>query len=204
MKIDELIKTKRTALNLTQKQLAEALFLSPKTISRWETGRGFPDLSMIPKLAEVLGITGDEILASLHDNPVPSDQWIDPGIKSARFISLVLTGFGSFLFIIGYTSIAFLVILGIIIYCSSIVTYLILESVRIAKIGPQKKEIIQPFRIRLLWTWYAIGVTPISIVFLGTLLDDTRMFVLFPFIVMISFLTICFLIGYFVISLKKR
>lgn len=44
----------RKAANMTQEQLSEALHVSRATVSHWEVGRHSPDLTMIPKIAEVL------------------------------------------------------------------------------------------------------------------------------------------------------
>lgn len=57
-----LIKKQRTNLNLTQKELANKLNVSNKTISRWETGSGYPDIEMIPQLARVLELSYEELL----------------------------------------------------------------------------------------------------------------------------------------------
>ena len=50
----KLIKERRTQLHLTQKELADLLHVSNKTISRWETGSGYPDIETIPHLAKIL------------------------------------------------------------------------------------------------------------------------------------------------------
>lgn len=52
----------RKANGMTQKDLAERLHVSDKTISRWERDDGAPDLSAIPVLAEIFGISCDELL----------------------------------------------------------------------------------------------------------------------------------------------
>ena len=48
------IKALREKNRLTQQQLAEKLCVSDKAISKWETGKGFPDISLIEPLANVL------------------------------------------------------------------------------------------------------------------------------------------------------
>lgn len=53
----------RKAKNLTQAQLAEILNVSPKTISRWETGEGYPEISILKPLADALGVTVDDLLS---------------------------------------------------------------------------------------------------------------------------------------------
>lgn len=61
MKINEVIQTKRKALNMTQLQLAEKLDVSDKTVSRWELGTIYPNIDMIPKIAAILGISINEL-----------------------------------------------------------------------------------------------------------------------------------------------
>lgn len=52
----------RKANGMTQKDLAERLNVSDKTVSRWERDDGAPDLSLIPVIAEIFGVTCDELL----------------------------------------------------------------------------------------------------------------------------------------------
>lgn len=52
----------RREMGLTQQQLADMLNLSNKTISKWESGAGSPDISNLAEVAKVLGITVDELL----------------------------------------------------------------------------------------------------------------------------------------------
>ncbi len=47
----------------TQKQLADEIGVSDKAVSRWETGRGLPDTSVMPQLCEALSISLNELLA---------------------------------------------------------------------------------------------------------------------------------------------
>lgn len=55
------IKEYRLKNGLTQEDLAKKLFVSRKAVSKWETGRGLPDFTILPRLAEVLGVTIDEL-----------------------------------------------------------------------------------------------------------------------------------------------
>ena len=59
----------RKASGLTQKQLAEKLNVSDKAVSRWERDECAPDLSVIPVLAEIYGVTSDEILRGQRMGP---------------------------------------------------------------------------------------------------------------------------------------
>ncbi len=53
----------RKEKGLTQRQLAEMIGVSDKAISRWETGRGMPDTSIMPDLCKVLSISINELLS---------------------------------------------------------------------------------------------------------------------------------------------
>lgn len=59
----------RKAEGMTQRELAEQLGVSDKTISRWERDDGQPDLSVIPVLAEIFGVTCDELLRGQRSSP---------------------------------------------------------------------------------------------------------------------------------------
>ena len=53
----------RKELGLTQKELAEKLEVTDKAISRWETGKGLPDTSLLKPLAEIFGVSVGELLS---------------------------------------------------------------------------------------------------------------------------------------------
>ena len=61
-KISNLIKSKRKEKGLTQEELAQRISVTEKAISRWETGRGTPDISLLVPLSEELGVSVTEIL----------------------------------------------------------------------------------------------------------------------------------------------
>ena len=52
----------RKSKDLTQNELADMLNISNKTVSKWETGEGLPDVSVLPELARALDVSVDEIL----------------------------------------------------------------------------------------------------------------------------------------------
>lgn len=56
------IRTLREKKGLTQRQLAERLSVSDKTVSKWETGKGLPDISLLEPLAAQLGVSVAELL----------------------------------------------------------------------------------------------------------------------------------------------
>ena len=61
-KTGSLIAQQRKAKNLTQRELAEQLGVTDKAISRWETGTGFPDVSILVQLSNALDLTITEIV----------------------------------------------------------------------------------------------------------------------------------------------
>lgn len=71
-----LIAQRRKALGLTQKQLAERLLVSDKAVSKWEVGASYPEVTLLPPLAQVLGLTVDELLAGevRGEEPPPEDS----------------------------------------------------------------------------------------------------------------------------------
>lgn len=74
----------RKASGMTQKELADRLNVSDKTISRWECGDGSPDLSAIPVLAEIFGVTCDELLRGERRPPQARENGDCDGSASAR------------------------------------------------------------------------------------------------------------------------
>ncbi len=61
-KTGEFIANCRKEKGFTQEKLAKKLFISEKTVSKWECGKGFPDTSLLLPLCEVLGISANELL----------------------------------------------------------------------------------------------------------------------------------------------
>ncbi len=59
----EVIRRLRENRKKTQEELAEQLHVSSKAVSKWETGRGFPDISLLEPLARALGISVIELMA---------------------------------------------------------------------------------------------------------------------------------------------
>lgn len=80
--IGKFITALRKANGMTQKDLADQLNVSDKTVSRWERDEGAPDLSMIPVIAEIFGVTCDELLRGERKSPAErklmSEQEQDP------------------------------------------------------------------------------------------------------------------------------
>ncbi|MBE7069793.1 MAG: helix-turn-helix domain-containing protein [Saccharofermentans sp.] len=67
-KTGQLITELRKEKGLTQKQLADALNVTDKAVSKWERGLSFPDISMLEPISELLGVSIMEILAGERQN----------------------------------------------------------------------------------------------------------------------------------------
>lgn len=67
---------------LTQKELAKKLLVSDKTVSRWETGKGYPEIEVLPYLSKVLGVSINEILNGECIDVNISDQDAEDNIIS--------------------------------------------------------------------------------------------------------------------------
>lgn len=71
LKVGKLILNLRKEKGYTQKQLADAMNISDKTISKWERGLGCPDVSLLRVLSDVLGVNIEQILlGELEPNEV--------------------------------------------------------------------------------------------------------------------------------------
>lgn len=93
------IKEKRKERNLTQVELAKKLYVTEKAISRWETGRGTPDVSLLLPLADALGVTVSEILLGKVDKKLSENikeiiEYVDVSKKKKNtkclFVSVII------------------------------------------------------------------------------------------------------------------
>ncbi len=95
------ISTLRKEKELTQAQLAEKLNVTDKAISRWETGKGMPDSSLLVPLADILGITVNELLTGekipeetftqkSEDNLVVAVQRTETAVKKGKTVKFFL------------------------------------------------------------------------------------------------------------------
>ena len=60
----EVISSRRKELGMTQKDLADKLNITDKAVSKWERGIACPDTASIPKLAQILGISLEELMTA--------------------------------------------------------------------------------------------------------------------------------------------
>lgn len=64
----------RKEKGLTQKQLAEQLSVTDKAISKWERGMGYPDITLLTKLADCLGVSTNELLRGIQETVQPEPE----------------------------------------------------------------------------------------------------------------------------------
>jgi transcriptional regulator with XRE-family HTH domain len=67
--IGKRIASLRKGKGLTQDELSEMMGISPQAISKWENDQSYPDITSLPQLAEILGITVDELLSGKKAEP---------------------------------------------------------------------------------------------------------------------------------------
>ena len=75
------IRQLREKQNLPQAELAEKIGVSSKTISKWETAKGLPDISLLQPLAQALGISVIELMNGEHI----TNQNISANMRRAKF-----------------------------------------------------------------------------------------------------------------------
>lgn len=96
-KIGAFILELRKEKNMTQQELADKIGVTDRAISKWENGRGMPDLSLIKPLCDELGITINELLSGerlnkenyqerLEENFINTINYRDKKIKSSTYI----------------------------------------------------------------------------------------------------------------------
>ena len=66
----------RKRLMLTQDQLAEQLGVTAQAVSKWENDQSCPDISILPKLAEIFGTTTDELLGIKQAEAIPNAEFV--------------------------------------------------------------------------------------------------------------------------------
>ncbi|OAS13941.1 helix-turn-helix domain-containing protein [Paenibacillus oryzisoli] len=64
MVFGEKLKSERTKQGWSQEELAEKLFVSRQSVSKWENGQNYPSIEIIIKISDLFGITIDELLKS--------------------------------------------------------------------------------------------------------------------------------------------
>lgn len=79
----DIISALRRENGLTQKELADRLNITDKAVSKWERNVAYPDTATIPKLAEILGVSVEELMTA-KAVPVPAHK------KAGETLALIL------------------------------------------------------------------------------------------------------------------
>ena len=108
MTLPEKILHLRTAQGMSQGDLAERLEVSRQSVSKWETGQSVPDLDKIIRLADLFGVSVDELVReeARPEPPQPESQIIymereSRGLRPAQVAGIVLEVLGAGMFLLG-------------------------------------------------------------------------------------------------------
>lgn len=80
-KVGHLILRLRREKGFTQKELADRMNLSDRTISKWERGQGCPDISLLPELSSLLGVNIEHIL----EGELASNDFVGGNMKRSNY-----------------------------------------------------------------------------------------------------------------------
>lgn len=107
MNLGENIYRLRTEKNLSQGDLADALEVSRQSVSKWENNSAVPELDKLIKMAQIFGITIDELVTgetkeeAAPPQPVPpQDSPVKQGLSSQQILGIVLLSFGGLCLIV--------------------------------------------------------------------------------------------------------
>ena len=95
MTLGQKIKDLRTQRGMTQEQLADAIYVTRAAISKWETGKGYPGIDSLKLLAEVFGVTIDELIS---EDDVKAKRELDRTLSNILYGAAVIFLLGAFVF----------------------------------------------------------------------------------------------------------
>lgn len=78
------IMQERKRLGLTQEQLAEKLGVTAQAVSKWEHDQSCPDITALPRLADIFGISTDELLGRRQNSPSPREDVVDEPVEDGE------------------------------------------------------------------------------------------------------------------------
>ena len=110
LSVGRFIAEQRKAKGLTQKQLAEELNVTDKAVSKWETGRSYPDVETLEKLGCFFDVTVNEILSGKLINRTDFAEEADKNVvqvmretrKAKNILKGIIKGFVACLFLVGF------------------------------------------------------------------------------------------------------
>lgn len=116
IKTGKFIQELRKAKKFTQNDLADLLQVTNKAVSRWETGEGFPDVVLLPRLSEVLSVSIDDILKGERIEKIARHHYLEKQkLQNVYKICLAIISL-SFVLFIGLTYTTFKAWIGFMSY----------------------------------------------------------------------------------------
>lgn len=188
-KIGQFIVKERKNKNLSQNQLADMLFVSYKTVSKWENGRGLPDTSVLPKLCEILDVSINELLsgerltqqqynaqAEYNMSQLLEHSHLDYSTKTRKTVYYVTTAIQA---ILATLAITFMMLflsmnrpnyaptLAIIFTIALVVTYI----VQLVLVSVMYRNTSQKLRIDRLFLYISINLLPLAVIVYAILIS---------------------------------
>jgi transcriptional regulator with XRE-family HTH domain len=99
-KIGTTLKAFRKKKGMTQQELADKVFVTKQAVSKWENDKGFPDISLIQPLSEILGVSVEQLLGARIETVKPKK--IRPMVLGLLLFGIALLGFLILMEIIPY------------------------------------------------------------------------------------------------------
>ena len=99
----EKLRNARERMGITQQTLADRIFVTRQTISRWETGERYPDLLMLKKLSSLLNVSVDELL---DDREMPVVVEKNPIIEKPFLNNLIIVLYALVVFTYAFIAVA--------------------------------------------------------------------------------------------------
>jgi transcriptional regulator with XRE-family HTH domain len=102
MKLGEAIKARREQLGMTQKDLAEKLYVSRQTVCRWENGSRCPDIVMCKKISMVLDVALDELISeeTVSEYVPEKESSLDISCVKVMLTGILLLILATFLYVV--------------------------------------------------------------------------------------------------------
>ena len=153
----------RKGRDMTQQQVADILGVSNKTVSKWESGAGLPDIGALPALAALYGVTADDILAGETRPRAVSDDNVQ------REVETYLERRGKLRFQIGYAATVMVMAVGLLFRYASWAWLLLLAAALFVWLGwspcrskdDLRRRLVMLLPPALLWSYmWAVGLLP--------------------------------------------
>ena len=142
MNFGEKLAELRTSKGWRQEDLAARLYVTKQAVSKWETDRSFPEVTLIPKIADLLGTTVNELLVETKEQndekKIPEFKKEILAERTGLIIDFFLLAFCAAMISIFFISPKFdvrgILIFGMIIMCVSISVFIIIKDLQTPKV----------------------------------------------------------------------